>query len=161
MSYRTLSYSFRIGESTVAQIVNEVCDALWTHLQPLYLPKPDKQLWLHNSRDFEQLWQFNNCVGAIDGKHVVIRKPMKSGSQFFNYKKQFSIILFAVVDADYKFSVVDIGSCGKFSDGHVFNESMFGKALRSNKLDLPEPCILEGSKDSLPYVFVGDEAFPC
>ena len=160
MSFRALAYGFRMGESTVGNIVMEVCTVLWNKLQPIYLPKPKRNEWLNNAKDYEDLWQFPHCVGAVDGKHVVIRKPSYSGSQFYNYKKTFSTVLLAVVDADYKFTVVDIGSCGKFSDGSILHNSEFGKALRCHELDLPQESRIGGSEHSLPFVFVGDEAFP-
>ena len=32
---------------------------------------PDsKEKWLSVAKEFEEKWQFPNCVGAIDGKHV-------------------------------------------------------------------------------------------
>lgn len=38
--YRTVSKHYRLGESTVRGIVRDVCEALWTRLQPVYLREP-------------------------------------------------------------------------------------------------------------------------
>ncbi len=57
-------------------------------------------------------WQYYNCVGAIDGKDVAIWKPRKAGSYYFNDKNFHSIVLMALVDGDYKFIWVDVGSNG-------------------------------------------------
>lgn len=80
-------------------------------------------------KDFEDLWQFPNACGAMDGKHVNIRCPAESGSQFFNCKKTFSTILFAVVDARYNFLYIDVGTNGRANDASVFSKLAFSRAL--------------------------------
>ncbi|CAH1991441.1 unnamed protein product [Acanthoscelides obtectus] len=43
LSYRALADSFRMGFSTVASIVKEVCTAIWEELQPIHLGIPSEQ----------------------------------------------------------------------------------------------------------------------
>lgn len=72
----------------------------------------------------------------------------------------FSTVLLAVTDASYQFIVIDVGSMGRFSDRGVFQTSAFGQHLKNETLDLPQDAPLETSKEIVPFVFVGDEAFP-
>lgn len=101
-----------------------------------------------------------NCCGAIDGKHITIQAPNKSGSAFFNYKETFSIVLMAVCDADYVFTLIDIRIYGLQSDGALFSESAFGQGLESGRTKLPVSTSLPKTDMNFPYYFVGDEAFP-
>ncbi len=105
------------------------------------------------------MWQFPHCLGAMDGKHVIIQAPMKSGSEFFNYKSTFSIVLFAVVDADYNFLYVDVGGQGRISDGGIYQNCSLYQKLQRNKLNFPEDEPLENRERKIPYFFLGDEAF--
>ena len=77
-------------------------------------------------------------MGAIDGKHVVMQAPNRSGSSFFNYKKSFPIVLMAVCDANYLFLLDDIGDTGRNSEGEVFANSTLGYAINNN-LSIPNP----------------------
>ena len=58
-----------------------------------------------------------------------------------------------------RFILINLGNSGCHSDGGVLENSEFGQALESGSLVLPTPHPLPGTID-LPYVFVGDEAFP-
>ena len=84
---------------------------------------------------FKEEWNFPNCIGAMDGKHVMIRPPPNSGSYYFNYKHSFSIVLLAVVDADYKYIYIDIGCNGRISDEGVFRNCLLSTALVSTFLN--------------------------
>lgn len=118
-----------------------------------------KEEWKKIADDFYYRWNFPNCLGALDGKHIAIKQPPGSGSFYYNYKKFFSIVLMAVVNANYEFTMVDVGVNGRISDGGVLSHTNFGKALSENSLNLPDPCALPMSDKILPYAFVGDDAF--
>lgn len=103
-----------------------------------------------------EMWNFPNCVGAFDGKLIVIQAPASSGSLYDNFKGTFSILLLAVVDPRYRFQVVDVGVYGRCSDGSKLSVSAFGKSLHWCSLDLLEETPFPGAEQ----LFVADEAFP-
>lgn len=116
--------------------------------------------WAAVAEDFMKMWQFENCLGSIDGKHIAIRKPSGSGSYYHNYKGFFSVVLLAVVNAKYEFIYVNTGSNGRVSDGGILQETDFLEALTKNTLNIPPSRKLVGTEVALPYVFIGDAAFP-
>lgn len=108
---------------------------------------------------FENVWNFPHCVGAMDSKHVVLQSPVNSGSEFINYHSQFSIVLFALVDANYNFLFADIGCQGRISDGGVFSDTELCQKMKNNSLGLPEPVELPNRELKIPYFFAADSAF--
>lgn len=93
-------------------------------------------------------------------ENVVMQAPPRSGSAYYNYKGTHSIVLMDVCDAKYCFTLIDVGDCGCQSDGVVLSHSGFGRALEEGKLSLPSPEQIPGISYDLPYIFVGDAAFP-
>ena len=140
----------------------KTCDAIWNQLAPTEMPVPTHEDWIKIEREFSNFWNFPNCVGSLDGKHVVITSPPDSGSLFFNYKQTFSTNLMALVDANYKFIFIDIGQYGNNADGPVFMKSDFGYLYLNDLLDIPGPKQLLGAAHlgALPHVIIADEAFP-
>ncbi|XP_064639806.1 uncharacterized protein LOC135495272 [Lineus longissimus] len=160
-SFTSLQYLYWIPKSTISAIVPEVCEAIFQVLVDEYLKVPQSaEEWEEKANEFETRWQFFNCIGAIDGKHIVIQAPANSGSYYFNYKGTYSIVLLALVDADYKFTYVDVGQNGRASDGGVYKTSTLAKALETGELNITSKCQLPGTDKLVPYVFVGDDAFP-
>lgn len=159
-SYFTIAMHHLAAESTVNNIVKETSAALANVLGPIYLRAPEEEDWLKISQGFWEKWNLPNCLGAIDGKHIVIKAPPNSGTLFFNYKKTFSVVLMAVADHKYKFSLVDIGAYGGESDGGILNRSPLGQSLQNEKLNFPNySALLPGSNVGTHHYLVGDEAF--
>lgn len=161
LSFNALAFSFRVGRSTVANIIYETCVAIWSTMQESHLGTPTKGDFYRIAHDFERVWQFPHCIGALDGKHIRIKCPPNSGSNFYNYKGYFSIVLQAVSDAFYKFICIDVGGYGHQHDANTLKSSIFYKLLTQHELHIPpmEP-LTNGNATALPYVFLADEAYP-
>lgn len=123
------------------------------------IPNPTREQFIQIENDFNTRWNFPNALGCIDGKHIRLQCPVKSGSLFFNYEDFFSIILFALVDAKYKFIAIDVGSYGREGDVGIFLKSKLGKAIKFQLFDTPGPKPLPGTDLVIPHVFLGDEDF--
>ena len=113
-------------------------------------------------------WQFPNTVGAMDGKHISLFHPKGSGSEYYNYKGFFSLVMLALVDYDYKFMFIDVGCQGRISDGGVYNNASTSNALRT----IFQIChlhahflfqkILSGYMiiKHFPFMIISDDGFP-
>lgn len=124
------------------------------------MQEPTKEKFEEISKGFEKYTNFPNCIGAIDGKHIRIIKPVESGSLYYNYKNFHSTVLLAVCDANYCFISVDIGAYGKSNDSTIFKNSVFYKKLVEKRLNIPDPKPISMIDTTpLPHVIVGDEAF--
>lgn len=156
----TIAISYCIGKTTAWSIVYEVCLAIWGILSSEYLPIPNREKWRQISDEYYHMCNFPNCIGAIDGKHIALQAPSKSGSEFYNYKHYHSIVFLAMCDARHCLTVIDIGASGRESDGGVFGRSTFGQMFSENELDIPISGPLPGCQEILPFVAVADAAFP-
>ncbi|KAL1479688.1 hypothetical protein MTO96_051653 [Rhipicephalus appendiculatus] len=159
MLVRDAAMAFRVGIETARSIIRETCTVLWEVLSPQYMKTPTEQDWREIAVGFSNRWQFPNCLGAVDGKHVQIKCPRNAGSMYFNYKGTHSIVLMAVADSQYLFRLVNVGAPGRFSDGGILQDSPIGERLHEGELFLPRAATLPRSGRVCPHVFVGDEAF--
>ena len=116
--------------------------------------------WKEVAEGFATMWDFHNTVGAIDGKHIAITAPARSGSLYFNYKGYHSIVLLALADAKGKFMYVDVGANGSSSDAGIFQVTHLRHALENQTAGLPPPEPLPGDDRPTPFFLLGDAAFP-
>ena len=159
-SYKSLQYSFRVASNTISSFVPVVCNSIIDVYKDevLKCPKtPDE--WKQVADGFASRWNYHNCLGALDGKHVGMRKPPHGGSFYYNYKGFHSIVLMALVDSGYKFLYVDIGAEGSASDGGTWNHCSLHEAVEMEIAGVPEPATMPNDDHPVPYHFVADDAF--
>lgn len=131
-----------------------IMDLFW-----FQFPKCEEK-WKEIATSFEEKWHFPHCISAMDGKHIDIIPPGNSGSYYYNYKGKHSMVLLAIVDANYKFLLVDFGTNGRISDGGVLQNTTFFERLVNEDLHIPPPEDVTDNFKQVPYVFVADDAFP-
>ena len=125
----------------------------------------NKNIWCHPEdwkkieERFRNRWNVPHAVGALDGKHIAIEKPNKSGSEYFNCKGYFSLVLLALVNADYKFLWVNMGASGSSSDAQIFNHRKLKRTIENGTLGLPPPEPLGPGGPDLHYFLLGDNTF--
>nr|XP_022907045.1 uncharacterized protein LOC111418655 [Onthophagus taurus] len=152
-------YLFKISKQSISTIVIEVCQVLNEALKDQVQMPTTIEGWLQSAQEFEKQWNYPHCLASMDGKHVMLQAPINSGSEYYNYKSFFSIVLFALVDANYNFLFADVGSQGRISDGEIFKNSVLWEKIQENSLCLLKAKALPGREKHVPYVMLGDEAF--
>jgi hypothetical protein len=59
-----ISVRYRIGRSTGNGILNETTAAIWHVLHEEFVPAPTLEDYRDIAKDFWNVWQFPNCIGA-------------------------------------------------------------------------------------------------
>ncbi|KAB0802364.1 hypothetical protein PPYR_04550 [Photinus pyralis] len=129
-SFRSLAFSFRMSHTTIRQVVYETCEAIWNTLYQKHMPFPTESMFSSIAEQFYRKLELN-----------VLRN-------------------LGLVDAQYKFICVEVGSYGKQSDGGIFTTSSLYHHLEQNTFCVPGPKTVPGTNIIVPHVFVGDAAYP-
>lgn len=66
------------------------------------------------------------------------------------------MVLSAVCDARYCFSLIDIGKCGSNNDSGILKNSKMGKLFENGKMNVDSPKEISDDEMELPYFLVGD-----
>ena len=121
-------------------------------MENIYLPEPATEIWEQSAKGFEDVWQFPDCIGSVDGKHITIKCPNKNESSHFCYLKKFSIVLMAIIGPDYRFICVDIGGYCKNSDGGIFDSYNVSQRFEAGLMNIPKDKPLPGQSESYSHV---------
>ncbi|XP_059474470.1 uncharacterized protein LOC132196083 [Neocloeon triangulifer] len=125
-----VSNIFRVGVSTVSEILHEFCHYVNEILLKRYVKFPGTQEERKKIvEDFMTLWQFPNTFGAIDGTHIPIIAPSENPEDYWNYKSYHSIVVLAAVDAKGCFIYANVGRPGKANDAGIFNDTSLKESL--------------------------------
>ncbi len=115
--YKSTMYLFYVPHNTISLIVRDVCQAIWDEYGDEVVTNPTTaEGWKEVAAGYSSRWNFHHVLGALDGKHIRIWCPGHGGSQFCNYNGYHSIVLLALVDANYRFTWAQVGAPGAASD---------------------------------------------
>ncbi|XP_077514205.1 uncharacterized protein LOC144125014 [Amblyomma americanum] len=139
---RTIAHLFGIGRSTVNTVSREFCQAVVNNLESTWLDMP-RQMAEH-MRECYAVTGFPQAIGALDGCHFAISPPKKDAADYYNYKGWHSIILLAIVDHQYRFLYLNVGSPGRCHDAHVYGRSKLKRIVDSDRFN-PPVSVIEGT----------------
>eukprot|EP00112_Aurelia_sp_Birch-Aquarium-sp1_P012815 Seg270.2 transcript_id=Seg270.2/GoldUCD/mRNA.D3Y31 product="Protein ALP1-like" protein_id=Seg270.2/GoldUCD/D3Y31 len=158
--YRKVANSFGISRAAVSNIVKRVSMIITVHLGPIYitLPKTKEEVETSATKFYES-HGFPQCIGAINGTHVFIRRPSDSPTDFLNRKNRYSFNVQAVCDYRYCFTDVVVKWPGSVHDARIFANSAINKHLREGEIPRCMKVIVE-DEDPVPICILGDPAYP-
>ena len=132
-TFRQIADRFDVAKSTAHDVSGDLCRVL-NHCLPMYVQWPTVAEMGDIAEAFENRTGFPGAVGAIDGCHVPIKKPMENTEGYYNRKKFFSINLLAIVDHRMAFRHVHVGWPGSVHDARVYRNSPVYDILTDNSL---------------------------
>ncbi|XP_029287077.1 protein ALP1-like [Cottoperca gobio] len=158
--YASMKFGWSVPHNTQSLIVREVFQAIINeYLEEVMSCPTTPGGWRTISEEFRTKWNFPHTLGALDGKHIACRCPPNSGSMYYNYKGCYSIVLMALVDADYKFNWANVGGMGSASDVQIYNHCELKEGAENGTIGFPDPDSMPNGTQDVPYYWIGDDAF--
>lgn len=152
-TFREVSDRFNVTESSAHRVLQQTLHFLIS-LKDEYISWPhdlaDKQ---EISQGFEDLQGIGNVIGAIDGTHIRIVRPMENQRDYYNRKKYHSILMQAVVTSDKQFIDVYVGEPGSMHDSRVLRRSPIYATAERDPDFLGQFCLLgDSAYPNLPWL---------
>lgn len=124
-SYTGLEHVFKLSHGSAVHYCRRAATALAGLLpQVVVWPSPEERS--KHARIVRELWGLPDCVGFIDGVHVILDKAPAMGkdrsSRYFTRKGHYGLFMLAVCDVNKRFTYVHFGLNGGASDATAQNE---------------------------------------
>ena len=74
-----MSNQFGIGVSNVSKIIHDVTSAILSHMWNVYIRLSEPAEAVESMREWKQQTGVPGIMGALDGTHIHIRKPLDLG----------------------------------------------------------------------------------
>ncbi|XP_043222665.1 putative nuclease HARBI1 [Amphibalanus amphitrite] len=155
MSLRKVAMLFGVSTMTALKYIAEVTSLLADmHADVIRMPETAQEQE-NVSAAFETLHGLPCAVGALDGCHIPMNKPVNTedSEAFVNRKGFYSINLLAVCDAKRLFRDICVGWPGSVHDSRIFRNSSLGKRLmEENFLDRGKFLIADAAFQLQPWL---------
>ncbi|CAG2257297.1 unnamed protein product [Mytilus edulis] len=144
--YSTLQYDFRVARNSISKFLPEVCRAIVDEYKDEVISCPtDPNDWRAIADEFQKRWNVPHACGALDGKHVAIRCPPKTGpfttiTRVFSH--WYSLPWLMLTTSFYGLMLAELKEC-----------------LEDGTIGFPEPDPLPNDDQNMPYFLLGDDAF--
>ena len=154
-----VSNRFGLSRGFVCICICKVAAAVLGKLGPKYMSIAKGEEPAHVIANYKEKWGFPMCAGVIDGTHIPVSTPQQNHASYIKRKSYHSIVMEALVDSNYIFRDIVVGTLGSVHSARVFSNSQLYALGCSGRL-FPSELKEEILGQEVHPVILADPAYP-